>query len=200
MNDFLKYFVKDCLEKKIRKSLAKKKLNNFEFDRNRILLGTQPPRFGGIKIYDKNVSRDEIILDVELIFMSDCNINFQLAGFMASLQDFEIHGILRIIMKPLISKVPFIGGLQIFFLDEPHIDFNLSGGSEVLKIPYLGAVLRHVISKKIAKIMVWPNKFPIIKMNKNATPAALRLPEPEASITILFTYVQSHHIHLASYI
>lgn len=105
MNDFLKSLVKTWLERKIRKSLSKKKLNDFEFDQNRILFGTTPPRIGGIKVYDKNVSRDEIIVDLELIFMSDCNVNFQLAGMRASLQDFEIHGMLRIIMKPLISKV-----------------------------------------------------------------------------------------------
>lgn len=166
------------MEQKIRKSLAKKKLNDFEFDRNAILFGTTPPRIGGINVYDKNISRDEIILDMELIFMSDCNVNFQLAGFSASLQDFEIHGMLRVIMKPLISKTPFIGGMQIFFLDKPHIDFNLSGTSEILKIPYLGDMLRKLIAKKIAKIMVWPNKYPV-KLTKKASAASIRMPEPE---------------------
>lgn len=180
MNDFLKNFVKDWLEQKIRKSLSKKKLNDFEFDRNRILFGTTPPRIGGVKVYDKNVSRDEIILDFELIFMSDCNVNFKLAGCHASLQDFEIHGMIRVIMKPLISKVPFVGGMQIFFLDKPHIDFNLGGTSEILKIPYLSDLLRRVISKKIAKIMVWPNKLPV-KLTKKTSSAAIKMPEPEVS-------------------
>ena len=180
VNDFLKNFVKDWLERKIRKSLAKKKLNDFEFDRNRILFGTTPPRIGGIKVYDKNISRDEIIMDMELIFMSDCNVNFKLAGMSASLQDFEIHGMLRVIMKPLISKAPFIGGMQIFFLDKPHIDFNLGGASEILKIPYFADVLQRLIAKKIAKIMVWPNKYPV-KLSKKATAAAIRMPEAEVS-------------------
>lgn len=166
------------MEQKIRKSLAKKKLNDFEFDRNAILFGTTPPRIGGVKVYDKNISRDEIILDMELIFMSDCNVNFKLAGFSASLQDFEIHGMLRVIMKPLISKTPFIGGMQIFFLDKPHIDFILTGTSEILKVPYLGDMLRKVIAKKIGKIMVWPNKYPV-KLTKKASAAAIRMPEPE---------------------
>ncbi|XP_055296568.1 extended synaptotagmin-2-like [Sitodiplosis mosellana] len=183
VNDFLKNFVKNWLEKKIRKSLSKKKLNDFEFDRNRILFGTTPPRIGGLKVYDKNISRDEIIVDMELIFMSDCNVNFKLAGMSASLQDFEIHGMLRVIMKPLISKAPFIGGLQIFFLDKPHIDFNLCGASEVLKVPYLGDILRRVIAKKIAKIMVWPNKYPI-KLTKKTTTAAIRMPQPEGVLRI----------------
>lgn len=71
--------------------------------------------------------------------------------------------------------------MQIFFLDEPHIDFNLSGASEILKIPYLGDVLRRVIAKKIAKIMVWPNKYPVKLTKKASAIAKLRMPEPEVS-------------------
>lgn len=178
MNDILKEFMKNWMERKIQKSLAKKKLNDFEFDCNHILFGTTPPRIGGIKVYDRNISRDEIIVDMELIFMSDCNINFRLAGLSASLKDFEIHGMLRIIMKPIISKSPFIGGMQIFFLDKPHIDFDLDGASDLLKIPYLRDMLRRVIEKKIANIMVWPNKYPI-KLTKKTSLTLLKMPQPE---------------------
>lgn len=73
--------IKDKLEPKIRKALSKLKLNGFEFDRNRILLGTTPLRIGGIKVHDLNTSRDEIIVDMDLIFASDCSINFRLGAF-----------------------------------------------------------------------------------------------------------------------
>lgn len=178
MNEFLKHFIKNWLERKIRKSLAKKKLNDFEFDCNQLIFGTTAPRIGGIKVYDRNISRDEIIIDAELIFMSDCNINCRLAGLSASLKDFEIHGMIRIIMKPIIPKSPFIGGMQIFFLDKPHVDFDLDGANDLLKIPYLRDMLRRVIEKKIAKIMVWPNKYPI-KLTKKASPTLLKMPQPE---------------------
>lgn len=73
--------IKDKLEPKIRKALSKLKLNDFEFDRNRIMLGTTPLRIGGIKVHDMNTSRDEIIVDMDLIFASDCSINFRLGAF-----------------------------------------------------------------------------------------------------------------------
>lgn len=73
--------IKDKLEPKIRKALSKLKLNGFEFDRNRIMLGTTPLRIGGIKVHDLNTSRDEIIVDMDLIFASDCSINFRLGAF-----------------------------------------------------------------------------------------------------------------------
>jgi hypothetical protein len=34
---------------------------------------------------------------------------------------------MRVEMKPLITSMPLVGGLQVFFLDNPTIDFNLVG-------------------------------------------------------------------------
>lgn len=172
--------IKNKLEPKIRKALSKMKLNGFEFDRNRILLGTTPLRIGGVKVHDMNTSRDEIILDIDLIFASDCSINFRLAGIPAALNDFEIYGKIRVVMKPLISKAPFIGGIQVFFLDNPDIDFNLAGPAEIANIPGLSDILRRIIAKKIMKKMVSPNKYSK-KLSKEVSAASVKMHEPEVS-------------------
>lgn len=39
------------------------------------------------------------------------------------------------VMKPLITSIPLIGGLQVFFLNNPSIDFNLVGVIDVLDMP-----------------------------------------------------------------
>lgn len=44
---------------------------------------------------------------------------------------------IRVIMKPLITTTPFVGGLQVFFLNNPSVDFNLVGVADVLDIPGL---------------------------------------------------------------
>lgn len=176
--------VKEKLEPKIRKALSKLKLNGFEFDRNRILLGTTPLRIGGVKVYDLNTSRDEIIIDMDLIFASDCSINFRLAGIPAALNDFEIYGKIRCILKPLISKAPFIGGIQVFFLDNPDINFNLAGPAEISNIPGLSDILHRIIVKKITKKMVSPNRI-TKKFCKHVSPALIKMNEPEVSIRAL---------------
>lgn len=175
--------IKDKLEPKIRKSLSKLKLKGFEFDRNRIYLGSTPIRIGGVKVHDLNTSRDEIILDMDLIFASDCSINFRLAGIPAALNDFEIYGKVRVALKPLISKAPFFGGLQIFFLDNPDIDFNLAGPAEISNIPGLSDMLRRIIAKKITKKMVSPNKISK-RFSKTVSPAAVRMHEPEVHLML----------------
>lgn len=47
----------------------------------------------------------------------------------------------RVVMKPLITKMPLVGGLQVFFLNNPSIDFNLVGAADVLDMPGLRLVL-----------------------------------------------------------
>ncbi|XP_031626482.1 extended synaptotagmin-2 isoform X3 [Contarinia nasturtii] len=180
-NYFAKDLVKDVIEPKIAEALTEYKLNGFKFDR--IVLGTIPPRIGGVKVYDKNISRNEIIMDMDLFYASDCDINFQLSGMKAGIKDFQIHGMVRVIMKPLISKMPLVGGLQIFFLNNPDIDFNLVGVADLLDMPGLSDMLRRIIIEQIGAIMVLPNKLPI-SLSDEVPSITLKMPEPEGVLRI----------------
>lgn len=44
---------------------------------------------------------------------------------------------MRVVMKPLITTSPLVGGMQIFFLNQPDIDYDLVGVADVLDIPGL---------------------------------------------------------------
>ena len=44
---------------------------------------------------------------------------------------------LRVILKPLIPQIPLFGGIQVFFLNSPTIDFNLIGVADVFDMPGL---------------------------------------------------------------
>ncbi|XP_058455222.1 extended synaptotagmin-2 isoform X3 [Malaya genurostris] len=180
-NFYAKGLIKDSIEPNIQQALAGYKLNGFKFDR--MILGTIPPRIGGVKVYDKNVSRNEIIMDLDLFYAGDCDINFSLSGLRGGIKDFQIHGTVRVIMKPLISQMPLIGGLQIFFLNNPHIDFNLVGVVDLLDMPGLSDILRKIIVEQVAAIMVLPNKLPII-LNDGVPALTLKMPEPEGVLRI----------------
>lgn len=134
-NHFAKSLIKDKIEPNVTKALSSFKLNGFKFER--MILGDIPPRIGGVKVYDKNTSRNEIIMDIDLFYASDCDINFSLSGMRGGIKDLQIHGMVRVVMKPLISSMPLVGGLQIFFLNNPNIDFNLVGIVDVLDMPGL---------------------------------------------------------------
>ena len=117
-------------------------------------------------------------MDIDLFYAGDCDINFILGGIRGGIKDFQIHGTVRVIMKPLISSMPLIGGLQIFFLNNPNVDFNLVGVADLLDMPGLSDILRKIVVDVIASIMVLPNKLPII-LSHEVPALSLKMPEPE---------------------
>ncbi|XP_065356125.1 extended synaptotagmin-2 isoform X1 [Calliphora vicina] len=180
-NHFARTLVKETIEPAVAESLAQYKMNGFRFDR--IILGTIPPRIGGVKVYDKNVGRNEIIMDLDLFYASDCDINFYLGGMKGGIKDFQIHGWVRVVMKPLIRSMPLVGGLQIFFLNNPNIDFNLVGVIDFMDMPGLSDLLRRIIVEQIGNVMVLPNKLPIT-LSDEVPATALKMPEPEGILRI----------------
>lgn len=180
-NHFARNMLKETVEPNVQKALQEYKLNGFKFDR--MILGTIPPRVGGIKVYDKNIARNEIIMDLDLFYAGDCDISFSLSGVRGGIKDFQIHGTVRVVMKPLIPNPPLVGGLQIFFLNNPNIDFNLVGVIDLLDMPGLSDILRKIIVEQIAGIMVLPNKLPIV-LSDQIEALSLKMPEPEGVLRV----------------
>ncbi|CAH0600287.1 unnamed protein product [Chrysodeixis includens] len=188
VNHYARNLLKDSIEPAVAESLANFKLNGFKFER--MILGTIAPRVGGVKVYDKNLSRNEIIMDVDLFYAGDCDISFVLQRIRGGIKDLQIHGMVRVVMKPLITKMPLVGGLQIFFLNNPSIDFNLVGAADVLDMPGFSDILRRCIVEQIAKMMVLPNKLPI-KLSDEVPTVDLRMPEPEGVLRIHLVKAQN---------
>ncbi|KAL0850083.1 hypothetical protein ABMA28_011976 [Loxostege sticticalis] len=188
VNHYARNLLKDSIEPAVAESLANFKLNGFKFER--MILGTIAPRVGGVKVYDKNLSRDEIIMDVDLFYAGDCDISFVLQGIRGGIKDLQIHGMVRVVMKPLITKIPLVGGLQVFFLNNPSIDFNLVGAADVFDMPGFSDILRRCIVEQVARMMVLPNKLSI-KLSDEIPTVDLRMPEPEGVLRIHLVQAQN---------
>lgn len=147
---------------------------------------------GGVKVYDKNVSRNEILMDLDIFYAGDCDISFTLGGVSGGIKDFQIHGLVRVVMKPLITTIPMVGGLQIFFLNNPTIDFNLVGVADLLDMPGLSDLLRRIIVEQVANMMVLPNKLPIL-LSDEVPANNLKTPEPEVRSDRFIPYQTGFH-------
>ena len=80
----------------------------------------------------------------------------------------------RVVLKPLLPKVPIVGGIQVYFLNTPDIGFTLDGLSS---IPGLSSVIRSKIEEMISKKIVFPNKI-TKRFSKSVAPAELKALEP----------------------
>ncbi|CAG9863137.1 unnamed protein product [Phyllotreta striolata] len=181
VNQYVRELVRDAIQPILRESLEKYKLTGFKFER--IILGTVPFRIGGVKVYDKNIDRNEIVMDLDIFYAGDCDISFYLKGMKGGIRDFQLHGMLRVVMKPLITSIPLVGGLQVFFLNNPDIDFDLVGIADVLDMPGLSDILRRIVVETVASMMVLPNKFPI-KLSEEVEAVELKAPEPEGVLRV----------------
>ncbi|XP_017782966.1 PREDICTED: extended synaptotagmin-2 isoform X2 [Nicrophorus vespilloides] len=181
VNSYAKHLIMSSIQPALRTSLEKYKLNGFKFER--IILGEIPFRIGGVKVYDKNISRNEIIMDLDIYYAGNCDISFSVSGMKGGIRDFQLHGMLRVVMKPLISEIPLIGGLQVFFLNNPTIDFDLVGIVDIFDLPGFSDILRRIVVEQVASMMVLPNKFPI-KLSDTIESEILKRPEPEGVLRV----------------
>lgn len=177
---YVKNLLKNTVEPSIRESLPLY-LRSFVFEK--IILGDIPPRIGGIKVYQENVARNEIIMDLEVMYSGDCNIQVKVKRMKAGIKDFQINGKVRVVLKPLVKKMPLIGAVTVFFLNNPAIDFNLTNLADVLDIPGLSDLLRKAVSDQLAALMVLPNKI-TVQLITDIPSKTLKLPNPDGVLRI----------------
>ncbi|XP_017761218.1 PREDICTED: extended synaptotagmin-2 [Eufriesea mexicana] len=181
INQFVRELCKQSIEPAIVEKLAEFKVKGFQFER--LVLGRIPLKIYGIKAYDKNTSRNEVIVDADIIYAGDCDITFSVGNIKGGIKDFQIRGLMRIVMKPLLPAMPIVGGVQAFFLNPPAINFNLVGVADVLDLPGFNEILRKTIVEQIAALVVLPNKI-VIPLSEAVPVESLKIPEPEGVLRI----------------
>lgn len=179
-NQYIHDICKVTLEPKISKALKEYNLTDFCF--KKIILGDTPVRLSGVKVYD-DTSRHEIILDVDFAYAGDCEFEINLAMFDMGIKDVQISGKMRVVMKPLVRQFPLVGGLQVFFLNNPDIDFDLTGLANLLEMPGLRDILHCAVKEQIAEIMVLPNRI-FAQLAKDISIAELKCPAPRGVMRI----------------
>ncbi|RXG73103.1 Extended synaptotagmin-2 [Armadillidium vulgare] len=95
----------------------------------------------------------------------------------------NISGRIRVVMKPLVRQIPLVGGLQVFFLNNPDVDFNLIGIADVFDMPGLSDILRSIVVEQIANMMVLPNRYPI-QLVQDINVVELKCPAPAGVIRL----------------
>nr|XP_003699532.1 PREDICTED: extended synaptotagmin-2 [Megachile rotundata]XP_012139259.1 PREDICTED: extended synaptotagmin-2 [Megachile rotundata]XP_012139262.1 PREDICTED: extended synaptotagmin-2 [Megachile rotundata]XP_012139273.1 PREDICTED: extended synaptotagmin-2 [Megachile rotundata] len=181
INQFSRELCKQTIEPAIVEKLAEYKVKGFQFER--LVLGRIPLKIYGIKAYDKNTSRNEVIIDADLMYAGDCDITFSVGNIKGGIKDFQIRGMMRIVLKPLLSAMPIVGGVQAFFLNPPAINFNLVGIADVLDLPGFNEILRKTIVEQIGAFVVLPNKI-VIPLSDSVPVESLKIPEPEGVLRI----------------
>ncbi|CDQ56597.1 unnamed protein product [Oncorhynchus mykiss] len=101
----------------------------------------------------------------------------------------KLHGVLRVVMEPLLGDMPLIGALSLFFLKKPLLDINWTGITNILDIPGLNGLSDSLIQDMIYSYLVLPNRI-TIPLVGDVELAQLRFPMPKGVLRIHFLEAQ----------
>ncbi|XP_063048979.1 extended synaptotagmin-2-like isoform X2 [Engraulis encrasicolus] len=188
---FISQFVEKLFSETIQPAVqaANTHLSTFTF--SKVDLGDKPLRVNGVKVYTENVDKRQIIMDLQISFVGNTEINVDISKFYcrAGIKSIQLHGVLRVVMEPLLGDMPLIGALSVFFLKKPLLDINWSGLTNMLDIPGLNGLCDNILQDVISSFLVLPNKINIPLVGE-AQLAQLRFPMPKAVLRIHFLEAQ----------
>ncbi|XP_040910491.1 extended synaptotagmin-2-A isoform X2 [Toxotes jaculatrix] len=164
-------------------------LSSFCF--TKIDMGDKPLRVNGVKVYTENVDKRQIIMDLQISFVGNTEIDVDIKKYYcrAGIKSIQLHGVMRVVMEPLLGDMPLIGALSVFFLKRPLLDINWTGLTNMLDIPGVNGLCDNIIQDIIYSQLVLPNaiKIPLVG---EAQLAQLRFPVPKGVLRIHFLEAQ----------
>ncbi|XP_036987797.2 extended synaptotagmin-2 isoform X2 [Artibeus jamaicensis] len=184
---FIEKLFRETIEPAVRG--ANTHLSTFSF--TRVNMGQQPLRINGVKVYTENVDKRQIILDLQVSFVGNCEIDLEIKRYFcrAGVQSIQIHGTMRVILEPLIGDMPLVGALSIFFLRKPLLEINWTGLTNLLDIPGLNGLSDTIILDIISNHLVLPNRI-TVPLVSEVQIAQLRFPIPKGVLRIHFIEAQ----------
>uniref|UniRef100_A0A671W1U4 Extended synaptotagmin 2 n=1 Tax=Sparus aurata TaxID=8175 RepID=A0A671W1U4_SPAAU len=158
---------------------------------SKIDIGDKPLRVNGVKVYTENVDKRQIIMDLQISFVGNTEIDVDIKRYYckAGIKSIQMHGVLRVVMEPLLGDMPLVGALSVFFLKKPLLDINWTGLTNILDIPGLNGFSDSLIQDIIYKYLVLPNRI-TIPLVGDVELAKLRFPMPKGVLRIHFLEAQ----------
>lgn len=184
---FIEKLFRETIEPAVRG--ANNHLSTFSF--TKIDIGDQPLRINGVKVYTENVDKRQIILDLQISFVGNCEIDLEIKRYFcrAGVKSIQMHGTMRVILEPLLGDMPLIGALCLFFLRKPLLEINWTGLTNLLDIPGLNGLSDTIILDIISNYLVLPNRI-TVPLVSEVQIARLRFPIPKGVLRIHFIEAQ----------
>ncbi|KAK6485189.1 extended synaptotagmin-3-like [Huso huso] len=157
-------------------------LKTFTF--TKIHFGEKPLKIKGVKAYTKGVDKRQVILDLQISYVADCEINVEIKKICkAGVKGMQLHGTLRVILEPLIGQSPLVGGVTFFFIRRPLLEINWTGLTNLLDVPGLNDMSDGAILDIISSYMVLPNRY-CIPLIDQVQLAQMRFPLPSGVVRV----------------
>lgn len=158
-------------------------LQTFTF--TKVDMGEKPLRVLGVRAHP-GTHKKQILLDLNISYVGDVQIDVEVKKFFckAGVKGMQLHGMLRIILEPLLGDVPIVGALTMFFIRRPTLDINWTGMTNLLDIPGLSSMSDTMIMDAISSYLVLPNRLLVPLVPNLHEAAQLRCPLPRGVVRV----------------
>lgn len=191
ISQFVEKLFHETVEPAVKASNAH--LSTFCF--SKVDIGDKPLRVNGVKVYSENVDKRQIIMDLQISFVGNTEIDVDIKRYYckAGIKSIQVHGVLRVVMEPLLGDIPLVGALSLFFIKKPLLDISWTGLTNILDIPGLNSFSESLIQDIIYNYLVLPNRI-TIPLVGDVELDQLRFPMPKGVLRIHFLEAQDLEI------
>ena len=164
-------------------------------------LGTNPLKCVGLRA--AQTSFDAVHLDLDIKWASELYARLEIGikgvPLPIELEDLQFSATLRVTAKPLFPELNPLGGLELTFLQKPHVHFGFNvGGIDAMSVNLpqvrIAQQVKDLISGILENLMVYPTQL-LVYDNKAGTGeyiGALLKPTPKGILQ--FTIVEAHNL------
>ncbi|XP_030585516.1 extended synaptotagmin-1-like [Archocentrus centrarchus] len=147
-------------------------------------MGDKAMKVVGIKAHTEN-DKGQVLLDLYISYVGNVEINVEVKRYFckAGVKGIQLHGMMRVILEPLVGDVPIVGAVTMFFIRRPKLDINWTGLTNLLDIPGLNVMSDSMIMDAIASFLVLPNRL-VVPLVPGLHVAQLRSPLPRGVVRI----------------
>ncbi|THG00278.1 hypothetical protein TEA_026304 [Camellia sinensis var. sinensis] len=149
--------------------VGKYQIESIEFEN--LSLGTLPPTFQGLKIYETN--EKELVMEPAIKWAGNPNVivvvKLLSVRITVQLVDLQIFAAPRITLKPLVPSFPCFANIVVSLMEKPHVDFGMKVlGGDIMSIPGLYRFVQETIKKQVANLYLWPQTLEIPILDASA--------------------------------
>ncbi|KAF7706788.1 hypothetical protein HF521_020042 [Silurus meridionalis] len=130
-------------------------------------------------------------MDLQISFVANTEIEMDIKRYYckAGIKSIQLHGVLRVVLEPLMGRMPLVGAFSLFFLKKPLLDVGWAGLTNILDIPGLNGFSDSLIQDVISSYLVLPNRI-TVPLVGDVELEQLRFPMPKGVLRIHFLEAQ----------
>ncbi|KAG8511454.1 Extended synaptotagmin-3 [Galemys pyrenaicus] len=180
---YLSMIMENKFREKLEPKIREKSVHLRTFTFTKLYFGQKCPRVNGVKAHTDKRNPRQVVLDLQICYIGDCEISVELQKIQAGVNGIQLHGTLRLILEPLLVDKPFVGAVTVFFLQKPHLQINWTGLTNLLDAPGINEVSDSLLEDLIAAHLVLPNRV-TVPVKKGLDVTNLRFPLPRGVIRV----------------